>query len=178
MGLNGSLTPYDSYSFNAGFASNSPNFAGVATAANNKALTGSAQGALFGPQGQEIGGTLSLQGGGTTVIGAFGGTATTPLPGALAGTLTGAADFGAHTSAGSVSSVTGGSGTLSAAGTLSSTPAFAPSTPAFTSVAAGTTTSASATSGAFFGANAAQIGGVLAPGATTAGVAAFGGAKH
>jgi hypothetical protein len=180
VGANGALTPYDSYSFKAGFAlldtvsGTAPIFIGAVTAANNKALAGNAQGTFFGPQAQEIGGTFALQGGGTTVVGAFGGTATTPLPAAPAGTFTGSADFGARTVSVSAalpsSSISGG--TLSAAGTLSSSPAF-------TAVAAaGTTTPAGAVSGAFFGTNPAQIGGVLVPGSASMAVAAFGGAKH
>jgi hypothetical protein len=185
VGANGALTPYDSYSFKAGFAlidnvsGTAPIFIGAVTAANNKALTGNAQGTFFGPQAQEIGGTFALQGGGTTVVGAFGGTATTPLPGAPAGIFTGGAGFGASTVAVNMSNVTSGSiGLTPTASVASSTSAFAPSSPAFTSVASGTTTPAGAASGAFFGANAAQTGGVLVPGSASTAVAAFGGAKH
>jgi hypothetical protein len=183
VGANGALTPYDSYSFNAGFAltdhvsGTAPIFIGAVTAANNKALTGNAQGTFFGPQGQEIGGTFALQGGGTSVIGAFGGTATTPPqpPAGLAGTLTATVDFSNRTAGGGMTAA------LSSA-SMSSATAFAPGASVFSgsSSRAGATGTAisGTTGGALFGAPAATTAGVFTAGGGTSAIGAFGGAKH
>jgi hypothetical protein len=178
VGAGGAQTPYDSYAFTAGFAANSPHFSGTMTAANNTALSGVTSGSLYGPQGQEIGGSFALQGGGTSVVGAFGGSTTATPPQAFTGTSNVAVDFSNRSVTGTMALAGSASMASSPAGTISLSGGSASFSGALSS--AGTTGTASGgATGALFGAGAATTSGVFtASGGGTTAIGAFGGAKH
>jgi hypothetical protein len=178
-GAGGVQTPYDSYAFNAGFAAGNPHFSGTMTAANNTALSGVTSGSFYGSQAQEIGGTFALQGGGTSVIGAYGGSTMATQPTAITGTSSVGVDFSNRTVSGTLALTTpigtanSPSGTISLSGGAA-TFAGTISSPGTTGTALGGTTS-----GALFGPAAATTSGVFtASGAGATTIGAFGGAKH
>jgi transferrin binding protein len=175
VGAGGASTPYDSYNFNANLAANSSNFSGAMTAVNNKAMSGTTIGSIIGPQGQEMAGGFSLQGGGTTVVGSYGGSTTaqapTPVAGSFTGSFSGAVNFTAN--APSTSGMTAATGTLTlqSANTISGTISGTGKS-TLPSALTGTVT------GSLFGPAAAIAGMSPLSGGTTTAIGAFGGAKH
>jgi hypothetical protein len=187
----GTQTLYDSYAFNAGFAAATAQFSGTITAANNKALRGTTSGALSGPQGQDIGGTFALQGGGTSVSGAFGGSATGTQPTTFSGLSTVAVDFSTRSSSGLPGLAIGGAagnqtGTIAlqpgvSGGAFTGQIAFSPGTGTFSGPSSSTSTGAAsgAVGGSLVGPNSNTTSGtfgVAGGGTTVAG--AFGAPKH